>query len=158
MAPHTSAGIVLYRHNGDEFEVLLAHPGGPFWARKDEGAWSIPKGIYEPAFDDDMLAAAVREFTEEVGTPPPAGPYLDLGAVTLSSGKIVTAWAVEGDVDPATAQSSTFELEWPRGSGRVRSYPEVDRVGWFAPAAARPRINKGQLPLLERLQNLLGAS
>jgi predicted NUDIX family NTP pyrophosphohydrolase len=159
-----SAGIVLYRRPGaavgsgdgpepgpSSYEVLLAHPGGPFFASKDVGAWSIPKGLYEPGVDRNELAAAVREFTEEIGSTPPAGPYAELGSVTLASGKVVTAWAVEGDLDPATATSSTFELEWPRRSAQRLSFPEVDRVEWFSLAAARPKINQGQLPLLDRL-------
>ncbi len=146
-----SAGILLYRRREDTVEVLLAHPGGPFFARKDEGAWSIPKGLYEPALDPDPLAAAVREFAEEVGSAPPPGPYLELEPVRLAGGKRVLAWAVEGDVDPATATSNTFELEYPRGSGRVRSYPEIDRVEWFSFSAGRPKINPGQAPLLDQL-------
>ncbi len=152
-----SAGIVLYRRSGAIAEVLLAHPGGPFFARKDDGAWSIPKGLEQPGVDADTRATAVREFTEEVGSPPPPGSYLELDPVTLGSGKRVIAWAVEGDLDPATATSTTFELEWPRGSGRRRSYPEVDRVEWFTLAAARPKISRGQLPLLDQLARLLEA-
>jgi predicted NUDIX family NTP pyrophosphohydrolase len=158
MAAATSAGILLFRRVGPDLEVLLAHPGGPFFARKDAGAWTIPKGLYEEGTDTTSLSAAVREFTEEVGSPPPDGGYLDLGLVKLASGKRVLAWAAEGDLDPATAVSNTFELEWPSGSGRVMAYPEVDRVDWFTIAAARTKLNKGQLPLLDRLQATLGAS
>jgi predicted NUDIX family NTP pyrophosphohydrolase len=152
-----SAGILLYRRRPDVVEVLLAHPGGPFFARKDEGAWSIPKGLYEPAVDPDPLAAAVREFTEEVGSPPPYGPYLELEAVRLAGGKRVLAWAVEGDLDPATSTSNTFELEYPRGSGRLRTYPEIDRVEWFSFIDGRLKINPGQAPLLDQLAAALAA-
>jgi predicted NUDIX family NTP pyrophosphohydrolase len=149
-SPKLSAGILLFRHCSEGLEILLAHPGGPFWA-KDDSAWSIPKGLYEPEVDPDPQAAAVREFTEEVGWPPPPGPYLDLGRVTLASRKVVAAWAVEGNLDPSTAFSNTIELEWPYRSGQFATFPEVDRVEWFTVAAARPRLSKGQLPLLERL-------
>jgi predicted NUDIX family NTP pyrophosphohydrolase len=156
MAVRLSAGILLYRRPaGAAVEVLLAHPGGPFWARKDAGAWSIPKGSYEPEVDASQLAAAVREFTEEVGVTPPSGPYLDLGTVTLASRKVVAAWAVEGDLDPAVATSNTFDLEWPAGSGRTRSFLEVDRVDWFDIDTARAKLNGGQVPLLDRLVTAL---
>jgi predicted NUDIX family NTP pyrophosphohydrolase len=158
MPPRPSAGIILFRRvPGDRagLEVLLAHPGGPFWARKDDGAWSIPKGEYEP--DEEPFAAAVREFGEEVGPLAVSEPAIQLGSVRLSSGKTVTAWAIEGDFDPARAQSNPFELEWPKGSGRVQSFPEVDRVAWFALAAARPKLNQGQVPLLDRLEASIGA-
>jgi predicted NUDIX family NTP pyrophosphohydrolase len=158
MAAVTSAGILLFRRVGPDLEVLLAHPGGPFFARKDAGAWSIPKGLHEDGTDTTSLSAAVREFTEEVGSPPPEGTYLDLGQVKLASGKRVLAWAVEGDLDPATAVSNTFDLEWPPRSGAVAAYPEVDRVDWFTIAVARTKLNKGQLPLLDRLQATLGES
>ena len=153
-----SAGIVLYRRADAVVEVLLVHPGGPFFARKDDGAWSIPKGLQEPDADTDPLATAIREFTEEVGSPPPPGPYLELDPVRLASGKQVRAFAVEGDLDPASATSTTFELEWPRGSGQLRSYPEVDRVAWFSLAAARPKLNQGQRPLLDQLADRLDAA
>jgi len=152
MAAAESAGILLYRRRADTVEVLLVHPGGPFFARKDAGAWSIPKGLYEAGKDASRLAAAVREFSEEVGSAPPEGAYLELGTVTQAGGKRVTAWAVEGDLDPADAVSTTFELEWPSGSGRIVAYPEVDRVEWFTIDAAGPKLNPGQVPLLHRLQ------
>lgn len=157
MAGPISAGVVMYRRIGPTIEVLLAHPGGPFWAKKDTGAWSIPKGLYEPDADSDMLVAAIREFTEEVGTAPPKDGYRELGSVKLSSGKTIAAWAVEGDLDPTTATSNTFEMEWPPKSGRRTAFPEVDRVEWFTVDAARPKMNKGQLPLLDRLAHVIAA-
>jgi predicted NUDIX family NTP pyrophosphohydrolase len=131
--------------------VLLVHPGGPFWARKDEGAWSIPKGEYEPS--DDPLACARREFEEELGVPPPAGaPLLDLGTVTLRSRKRVTAWAVPApELDADAVVSNTFEMEWPPRSGRLQTFPEVDRAGWFAPDVARVKLNPAQAELVDRL-------
>lgn len=145
----TSAGILLYRRSPAGHEVLLVHPGGPFWARRDEGAWSIPKG--EHGEDDDPLACALREFEEETGTRLVPERVLPLGAVRLKSGKRVAAWAVEGDLDPAAIRSNTFEMEWPRGSGRMRAFPEVDRAGWFSPGEARRKLNPAQVDLLERL-------
>lgn len=130
--------------------MLLVHPGGPFWARKDDGAWSIPKGEYlEP---EVPLEAAYREFQEEVGVPPPDGNALDLGTARLGSGKIVTCFAVEGDVDLEGFHSNTFEMKWPPGSGKVRVFPEVDRAEWFPLSRARVKLSKGQLPFLDRLQ------
>ena len=145
----TSAGILLYRRSPAGPEVLLVHPGGPFWARRDEGAWSIPKG--EHGEGDDPLACALREFEEETGTRLVPERALPLGAVRLKSGKRVAAWAVEGDLDPAAIRSNTFEMEWPRGSGRMRAFPEVDRAGWFSPGEARRKLNPAQVDLLERL-------
>ena len=147
--PKLSAGLLLYRVRDGVVEVLIAHPGGPFWARKDDGAWSIPKGEY--THGEDPWAAARREFEEEVGSAPPSGPRVDLAPVKQSGGKIVTAFAVPGDLDPADARSNTFELEWPRGSGQMRSFPEVDRVEWFPVAQARAKLLKGQLALLDQL-------
>jgi predicted NUDIX family NTP pyrophosphohydrolase len=152
--PKLSAGLLLYRETDGELEVLIGHPGGPFWARKDEGAWSIPKGEYLDG--EDPWAAAQREFTEEIGTPPPAGPRIDFAPLRQPGGKIVTAFAVRGDLDLAGAVSNTFMLEWPRGSGTFREFPEIDRVGWFDLAAARVKLLKGQLPLLEQLAEALG--
>lgn len=144
-----SAGVLLYRTRDAVVEVLIAHPGGPFWARKDDGAWSIPKGEYgEP---DDPWKAAVREFSEELGLPVPPGPRLDLGALKQPGGKVVTAFAVGADLDIAEARSNTFLLEWPKGSGTMREFPEVDRVGWFAVARARAKLLKGQREFLDRL-------
>jgi predicted NUDIX family NTP pyrophosphohydrolase len=147
--PKLSAGLLLYRIADDDVEVLIAHPGGPFWARKDDGAWSIPKGEYD--IDEEPWDAAQREFAEELGLPAPAGPRTDLGEVRQTGGKVVTAFAVQADLDITDARSNTFELEWPKGSGRVREFPEVDRVAWFPLATARVKLLKGQLPLLDVL-------
>ncbi len=147
-ATRTSAGLVLYRRE-PHLQVLLAHMGGPFWARKDDGAWSIPKGEY--AEDEDAFAAARREFAEELGSTPPQDGYLALGDVRQANGKLVTAWAVEGDLDADTIVSNTFEVEWPPRSGRRQSFPEVDRAAWFDLDAARPKLVKGQSELLDRL-------
>ncbi|OBJ61032.1 NUDIX domain-containing protein [Mycobacterium sp. 1423905.2] len=147
--PRMSAGVLLYRLRGNLVEVLLAHPGGPYWARKDEGAWSIPKGEYTE--DEDAWLAAQREFTEELGLPVPDGPRIDLGAVKQSGGKVVTAFAVRADLDITDARSNTFELEWPKGSGKMRQFPEVDRVDWFAVPQARVKLLPGQRLFLDRL-------
>jgi predicted NUDIX family NTP pyrophosphohydrolase len=150
-----SAGIMLYRLAGREPEVLLVHPGGPFWARKDAGVWSIPKGEY--AEDEDPRAAAVREFEEELGSAPPAdAAMLELGTITQRSGKVVTAFAVEGDLDPAAITSNTFATEWPPRSGQMQEFPEVDRAGWFAPAEAREKLVPAQAELVDRLLERLG--
>ncbi len=125
------------------------HPGGPFWARRDVGAWSVPKGEYEP--DEDALAAARREFAEELGAAPPEGPVHDLGEVRQKSGKLVRVWGLAGDLDVSQVTSNTFELEWPPRSGRKIEVPEVDRAEWFALPVAREKINPGQVPLLDRL-------
>ncbi|HEY1544019.1 MAG TPA: NUDIX domain-containing protein [Xanthobacteraceae bacterium] len=147
-----SAGLLMYRHSGAHPEVLLVHPGGPFWAKKDRGAWSIPKGEYVD--DEEPLAAAQREFFEETGAQP-RGAFAPLGEVRQPGGKHVTAWAVEGDFDPAALVSTTFELEWPPRSGRTRSFPEVDRARWFSLEEAREKIIAGQRPLIGRLEALL---
>lgn len=145
--------MLLYRR-GEAIEVLLGHMGGPFWAKKDSGAWSIPKGEYES--DEEPLAAARREFAEELGSSPPAGvDYRELGSVRQSGGKVVTAWAVEGDLDASGIVSNTFEIEWPPRSGRVQAFPEIDRVAWFTLADARERIVRGQVDFLDRLGALL---
>jgi predicted NUDIX family NTP pyrophosphohydrolase len=155
--PARSAGLLVYRTPGrGELDVLLVHPGGPFWAKKDEGAWSIPKGEHDP--EDDPLSVAEREFFEEIGQQAPEGPRVFLGQVRQSGGKWVAAWAVEGDVDVSATTSNTFELEWPRGSGVIRTYPEVDRAEWTSLATGRVRLLKGQRPFLDRLCDLLGAS
>ena len=151
-----SAGVLVYRRPGSppgELEVLLGHMGGPFWARRDAGAWSIPKGGYTP--DEDAFDAAGREYVEEVGLPLPPGPYLELGEVLQANNKVVTAWAVEGDLDPADSVSSTFELEWPQGSGLRQSFPEFDRVAWFDLDSARTRIVAAQAAFLDRLAERL---
>ena len=144
-----SAGLLLYRVRDGEPEVLLGHMGGPFWARKDERAWSIPKGEYEAG--DDPRACALREFEEELGSAPPAATLAELGTVKQSGGKVVTAWAAEGDLDAAGAQSNTFTMEWPPRSGVMREFPEVDRAEWFAMEDARSRINPAQAVFLDRL-------
>ncbi len=149
VATTPSAGILLYRVDGDALEVLLVHPGGPLWARRDVGAWSIPKGEYAPS--EEPLAAARREFTEELGAPVPDGEPLALGDVRQKSGKRVSAWAIPGDLDPEGITSNEFELEWPPRSGRRRTFPEVDRAAWFGLAEARRRINPAQAELLDRL-------
>jgi predicted NUDIX family NTP pyrophosphohydrolase len=149
-----SAGILLYRKVNGELEVLLGHMGGPFWVRKDAGGWSLPKGEYEP--DEEPEAAARREFTEELGLPVPGGELADLGAVRQSGGKVVTVWALEGDLDPAQVVPGTFEMEWPKGSGRIQEFPEMDRFSWFPLPEAREKLVKGQQPFLDRLAALAG--
>jgi predicted NUDIX family NTP pyrophosphohydrolase len=155
MATRTSAGILLYRVAGGRLETLLAHPGGPLFGQRDESYWSIPKG--EPDGDEPMLDVARREFAEETGHPVPDGPVVDLGSIVQKGGKIVYAWAVEGDLDPAAAVSNTFQMEWPPRSGLTATFPEIDRVAWFEPAEARVRIKSTQIPLLERLEAALAA-
>jgi predicted NUDIX family NTP pyrophosphohydrolase len=144
-----SAGILLYRTAGDAPEVLLVHPGGPFWARKDAGAWSIPKGEYGD--DEDPRACALREFEEETGRALPPAELIDLGNVKQKGGKVVTAWAAEGDLDAESVRSNTFTMEWPPRSGRTAEFPEVDRAGWFDADAARKKLLPAQVGLLERL-------
>jgi predicted NUDIX family NTP pyrophosphohydrolase len=146
--PVVSAGLLLYRRTGDTLEVLLVHPGGPFWRRKDLGAWTIPKG--EVAGQETLIDTARREFLEETGVAI-AAPASPLGHVRMSSGKLVHAFAVAGDLDPAHVRSNTFDMEWPRGSGRRQTYPEVDRAGWFDLDEARRRILPAQVPLLDAL-------
>ena len=141
----------MYRRSASQLQVLLIHPGGPFWARKDEGAWSIPKG--EISEDEEPLAAARREVREETGADP-AGTFLPLTPVRQAGGKIVQAWAIESDFDPATLTSNSFEIEWPPRSGRKRSFPEADRADWFTLDVARRKILKGQIPLLDELARL----
>jgi predicted NUDIX family NTP pyrophosphohydrolase len=148
--PKRSAGLLLFKHVADELRVLLVHPGGPFWAKRDLGSWSIPKGEY--AEDGDARSVALREFAEETGAAPPGGELIPLGEVRQAGGKLVTAWAVEGDLDPERIVSNRFETIWPPKSGRRQTYPEIDRAGWFNMAAARQKLIAGQLPLLERLE------
>lgn len=150
--PKRSAGLLMYRRSGATLAVLLVHPGGPFWARKDLGAWSIPKGEY--AAHEDPLTVARREFAEETGARP-RGAFHPLGDVVQAGGKRVSAWAVEGDFDPAALVSNTFEAEWPPRSGRRRSFPEVDRAEWFSPDEARQKINAGQRAFIDRLVELV---
>jgi predicted NUDIX family NTP pyrophosphohydrolase len=144
-----SAGLLLHRIAEGIAEVLIGHPGGPFWAHKDDGAWSIPKGEYGQG--DDPWDAAQREFAEEIGFPAPAGQRIDFDPVKQPSGKVLTVFAVRGDLDLTGAHSNTFEMEWPKGSGRFREFPEIDRVGWFSVAAARVKLLKGQVVFLDRL-------
>ena len=152
----TSAGILLYRRRPAGLEVLIGHMGGPFWARKDAGAWSIPKGEYvdgEVPFD-----VARREFEEELGSPVPASEFVELGDVRQSGGKVLTVWAAEGDLDADASVSNTFELEWPPRSGRIQEFPEIDRSAWLPLAEARKALVKGQVPLLDRLEEHLGTA
>ncbi|MFE4631831.1 NUDIX domain-containing protein [Streptomyces sp. NPDC056773] len=162
MTAKRSAGLLLFRPAaapapaagaGAGVEILLGHMGGPLWERRDAGAWSIPKGEYEPG--ETARDAARREFEEEVGLPPPEGPYLPLGEVRMTGGKLVTIWAVRADLDPALAVPGTFTMEWPPKSGRTQEFPELDRVEWFAPDAARTKLVVSQIPFLERLLELL---
>jgi len=147
--PRLSAGVLLYRTRDGVVEVLLAHPGGPFWARKDDGAWSIPKGEYTDG--EDPWAAARREFFEELTLPVPDGTRIEFGSLKQPGGKVVNAFAVQGDLDVTDARSNTFEMEWPKGSDTMREFPEVDRVGWFTVAQARAKLLKGQRTFLDRL-------
>ena len=168
MPPH-SAGLVVYRRldrhgRGDEpggarartVEVLLVHPGGPYWVRRDEGWWSIPKG--EVGEGEDALAAAEREFAEELGLPAPAGERLALGEIVQAGGKHVRAWAIAGDLDVSTIDGGSFELEWPPRSGKLQTFPEVDRAAWYDLEAARRKLLPGQLPLLDRLEAAITSS
>jgi predicted NUDIX family NTP pyrophosphohydrolase len=150
-----SAGIMMYNHLGGELRVLLVHPGGPFWRNKDEGAWSIPKGEYGP--DEGPEAAARREFAEELGLEAD-GALQPLGEIRQRGGKRVTAFALEGDLDVDAIRSNEFQLEWPPGSGRVQTYPEVDRAAWLSLPAAAGKLLASQLPFLDRLAALCGAS
>jgi predicted NUDIX family NTP pyrophosphohydrolase len=144
--PEKSAGLLLFRRRGGEVEIFLVHPGGPFWAKKDDGAWSIPKGLYED--DEDPLLAAQREFAEEVGISI-EGEFVALGEFRLPSGKRLSVWAVEGDVDAESVSSNLFEMEWPPRSGKQAQFPEVDRAGWFSPEIARTKVTKGQLQVMD---------
>ncbi|HXC50661.1 MAG TPA: NUDIX domain-containing protein [Candidatus Limnocylindrales bacterium] len=157
MKKRSSAGCLLFRRTNTSLEVLLAHMGGPYWARKDDGSWSIPKGEYDDD-SEDPFEVALREFEEELGSPVPAEHYLELGSARQPSGKIVTIWAAEGDFDPATAVSNTFTMEWPKGSGNERTFPEIDRVAWFDVAAARTKLLRGQVVFLDRLVEKLESS
>ena len=144
-----SAGVALFRQRPAGVEVLLVHPGGPFWAKKDLGAWTIPKGLVDEG--EDLLAAAKREFLEETGAAA-EGAFLDLGAHKQPGGKTIVAWALEGDFDPAQLRSNTFTLEWPPRSGRMEEFPEVDRSAWFSLDEAMEKINKGQKPIVAALE------
>lgn len=150
-----SAGLLLYRRlEHGALEVLIAHMGGPFWAHKDNGAWSIPKGEYDPS--EDPLQAARREFAEELGLTPPQGQELHLGSVRQRGGKLIDIWALEGDLDVEEIHPGTFQLSWPPGSGQLRSFPEVDRAGWFDLTRAREKLTAGQVPFLDELERHLG--
>jgi len=145
----TSAGILLWRRRADRVEVLLAHQGGPFWIKKDLGHWTIPKGEVEPG--EELVDVARREFQEETGHEVGDVPLVDLGQIRQKSGKTVFAWAANGDLDPSTAVSNTYDMEWPPRSGRIQSFPEIDRVEWFDLAEARRRLKAAQVPFLDRL-------
>lgn len=147
--PKVSAGLLLWRRRDESVEFLLAHPGGPYFARRDEGAWTLPKGAVEPG--ETPLQAAIREFKEETGFDPGDGPFVELGTIKQRSGKVVHGWSFEGDADPRALHSQRFELEWPPRSGRMRSFPEVDRVGFFAPPVARTKMIAAQVPFLDRV-------
>jgi predicted NUDIX family NTP pyrophosphohydrolase len=149
----TSAGILLYRETGGALEVLIAHMGGPFWQGKDSRAWSIPKGEIEAG--EEPFTVAQREFAEEIGSPAPVGPYLELGEITQASGKRVIVYATRGELDVATVKSNTFTLEWPRGSGQLQEFPEIDRAAWVTLEAAREKLVSGQAEFLDRLPRAL---
>jgi predicted NUDIX family NTP pyrophosphohydrolase len=149
----TSAGILLWRRRADRVEVLLAHQGGPFWIKKDLGHWTIPKGEVEPG--EELVDVALREFGEETGHEVGDVPLVDLGQIRQKSGKTVFAWAAKGDLDPSTAVSNTYDMEWPPRSGRIQSFPEIDRVEWFDLDEARRRLKAAQVPFLDRLEGAL---
>jgi predicted NUDIX family NTP pyrophosphohydrolase len=150
----TSAGLLLYRRRDAHLEVFLVHPGGPYWSRKDQGAWSVPKGLIDPG--EDELCAAHREFKEETGFDAPGGRECDLGVFRLPSGKQLHVWAAEGDCDPGLLNSNLFEMEWPPKSGRRARFPEVDRGDWFAREQALVKVTPGQRPVLEKFYAELG--
>jgi predicted NUDIX family NTP pyrophosphohydrolase len=154
VAKKRSAGILLFRRT-PELEVLLVHPGGPFWAKKDLGAWSIPKGEHDEG--EDAQACAIREFTEETGSAPSEGGLDDLGTIRQKAGKIVQAWALEGDLDATAIRSNTFSMQWPPRSGKMQEFPEVDRADWFSVNEARKRINPAQVEFLDRLMGRFGS-
>jgi len=153
--PRLSSALLLFRWREARLEVLLVHMGGPFWRRRDAGAWSLPKGEHEPG--EDSLLAARREFGEELGTQPPGGAAMDLGSLGQPSGKLIHAWAQQADMDVSEIRSNTFELEWPRGSGELQRFPEVDRAAWFELDAAREKLVAGQVPFLEVLLEMVDA-
>ncbi len=150
-----SAGLLMFRRKEKALELFLVHPGGPFFRKKDEGSWSIPKGLLDG--DEEPLAAARREFTEETGVSTPDEGYLALGEVQQKSGKIVRAWAFEGDCDPESIKSNTFDLEWPPKSGKVQAFPEIDRAEFFTPEAARRKLNAAQVAFIERLEEIFAS-
>ena len=152
--PKRSAGVLLFRGRGAQLRLLLVHPGGPFWAKKDLGAWSIPKGEYQEG--EDPFAVARREFEEELGEAAPAGDAIELGELVQPSRKVITAFAIEGDFDPSRLKSNLFEMEWPPKSGLLQSFPEVDRAQWFTLDEACEKILPGQRPFIDRLIERLG--
>ena len=152
----TSAGILLYRRGEAGLEVLIGHMGGPYWEHRDESAWSIPKG--EMREGENTLEVAKREFEEELGSPPPEEPYLELGEVRQASGKRVVVFAAQGNLDAESIRSNSFEMEWPRGSGQLGEFPEIDRAAWLAPAEAREKLIPAQAPFLDRLESAVGSS
>lgn len=152
-SPTLSGGLLLFRRDPDGLRLLIAHMGGPFWARKDDRAWSLPKGECDP--DEDPQDAARREFAEELGLPAPAGTTLDLGEVRMKSGKRIRAWAVEGDLDPEAVVPGTFAMEWPPRSGRTQEFPEVDRAAWVDPDTARAKLVLAQAAFVDRLEQAL---
>jgi predicted NUDIX family NTP pyrophosphohydrolase len=153
--PRRSAGILLYRTTNGPLEVLIVHPGGPFFSRRDLGSWGIPKGEYEP--DEEPLACAIREFEEELGQAPPTGPMIPLGEIRQRNGKVVTAWALEGDLDADAISSNTFTAQWPPRSGRLQEFPEIDRAAWLTLDGAAEKIIEAQQPLLDRLAEALAS-
>jgi predicted NUDIX family NTP pyrophosphohydrolase len=153
MAAKRSAGLLLFRRRCTDTEVLIGHMGGPFWQSRDDGSWSVPKGEYTP--DEEPTAAARREFVEELGVPPPDGDLLPLGEARQPGGKIVTVWALDGDLDTGLVVPGTFTMEWPRGSGRMQEFPEIDRAEWISVAEAREKLVTGQRVFLDRLEELL---
>jgi predicted NUDIX family NTP pyrophosphohydrolase len=149
-----SAGLLLFRRTSSGLEVFLAHPGGPFWSKRDDGAWTIPKGLVDDG--EDLLDAARREFREETSVEP-EGPFIELGAIKQKAGKTVHAWAWEGDADAESIRSNAMRTEWPRGSGRFLTFPEVDRCAWFDPGTARQKINAAQAEFIARLEKILSS-
>ena len=156
MAKKKSAGLLLYRENSDGLEVLLVHPGGPFWQKKDDGAWTIPKGEFDDG--EDPLQAAKREFEEETGAAPPDGEFIPLEPVRQPSGKTVHAWAINGDFDPAKLRSNMFPMEWPPNTGKLQQFPEIDRAAWLTPEIAKRKILKGQVPFIDELLTVAAKS
>ena len=154
--PHESAGLLLYRIGPEGVQVLLVHPGGPYWAKRSEGAWSIPKGEIGPA--ESPLQVALREFQEELGVPPPDNLPIPLGSVRQAGGKVVHAWGMAGDLEVAGLHSNTFEMEWPPRSGRIQTFPEVDQTGWFDPPGARRMLLPAQHPFLDRLLDAIASA
>src|SRR5436309_3142771 len=156
MGKKKSAGLLLYRENSGGLEVLLVHPGGPFWQKRDDGAWTIPKGEFDD--DEDPLKAAQREFEEETGTVPPGGEFIPLEPVKQPSGKVVYAWAINGDFDQSKLRSNMFPMEWPPNSGKLQQFPEVNRAAWLTLEIAKRKILKGQIPFIDQLLTVVSKS